>query len=92
MAEDGPGSDTAPALDLDPAPGGAPAHHPPISALVPSEVVLGIFHLTPRALFDWDRRGWLHPVRLGRRKFYRADEVAQLVAHGTPKNARHSNK
>lgn len=65
--------------------GGLPEH-------LPSEQVTALLQIGHRALRDYDRRGWLHPVRVGRRKLYRAAEVFELLLRGTPRNARDFGK
>jgi DNA-binding transcriptional MerR regulator len=59
-----------------------------VPALLPSDQVAALLHIGERALRDYDRRGWLSPLRIGRRKLYRADEVVQLLVNGTLSNTR----
>jgi hypothetical protein len=59
-----------------------------LPALLSAEEVRGTFRLTERALFDWDKRGWLTPTRIGRQKFYRFDEVLRVAEQGTPRKRR----
>ncbi len=63
-----------------------------LSELLRSEKVAALLHISARALHDYDRRAWLHPVRVGRRKLYRAAEVFELVLRGTPRNLRDIRK
>jgi hypothetical protein len=62
-----------------------------VPELWPSEHVAALLHIGERALRDYDRRGWLTPVRIGRRKLYLANEILKLLANGTPNNP-HKNK
>jgi DNA-binding transcriptional MerR regulator len=57
---------------------------------MPAGEVRAAFRLSERALFDWDRRGWLTPVRIGRQKFYRTADVARIAEQGTERKARNS--
>jgi hypothetical protein len=59
---------------------------------LPTERVRALLHIGDRALNDYDRRGWLHPIRVGRRKLYTATEVLDLMMNGTPKNPSRSRK
>lgn len=53
-----------------------------------AEQVKAILRIGDRALHDWDRRGWLTPIKVGRRKLYSKDEVLQVFIKGTLKKAR----
>ncbi len=60
--------------------------------LLVTEQVKALLRIDDRALYDWGRRGWLTPRKLGRRKFYSAEEVLRLLREGTPKHARKKKK
>ena len=40
--------------------------------------------LTARALYDWRKRGWLHPKTVGRRLYFDPDELEALL--GMPRD------
>lgn len=40
------------------------------------------FGRTPRTLREWERRGYLVPVRVGRSVYYRCDDVFALISNG----------
>ncbi len=60
--------------------------------LLVTEQVTALLRIGDRALNDYDRRGWLSPIPVGRRKLYRADQVLQILLNGTPKNPRKNRK
>lgn len=57
---------------------------PAMPVLLSAAEVARIFNRSARAIRDWDRRGHLRPVRIGRSKFYRADDIAALLETGGP--------
>jgi hypothetical protein len=60
--------------------------------LLVTEQVTALLRIGDRALNDYDRRGWLSPIPVGKRKLYRADQVLQILLNGTPNNPRKNNK
>jgi hypothetical protein len=64
----------------------------PLPELLVTEPVKALLRIGDRALNDYDRRGWLTPIKVGRRKLYRAEEVLKILLHGTPKNPRKIKK
>ena len=62
----------------------APSEDLPSTPIIP-ELLSGaevekIFDRSARTLRRWEQRGHLMPVRIGSAKFYRAEEIRQLVA------------
>jgi hypothetical protein len=47
-----------------------------------------LLRIGDRTLRDWDRRGRLTPVELGRRKLYRTSELPKILESGTPRTNR----
>jgi hypothetical protein len=46
--------------------------------------VAALLGRTRRTLRNWERRGWLRPVRSGRGAFYRPSDLEALSEHGAP--------
>jgi len=67
---------------------GVAANRSAFPDLLGATEVAALLRITERALRDWDRRGWLTPVRLGRQKFYATSEVLRVLQNGTPINTR----
>ena len=68
---------------------GPPSAHgrkapPAADALLPARPVAASLGRTDRTLRNWERRGWLLPVRIGRSVFYRPSDIEALAAHGAP--------
>lgn len=50
--------------------------------------VCAVFRRKPRAMRDWDKRGWLKPVRIGGNVYYRREDVLRVAQIGTPRKSR----
>ncbi len=46
-----------------------------------------LFSRTTRTLRNWERRGWLQPIRVGRAIFFRRADIESLVEFGMPISA-----
>lgn len=61
---------------------------PSIPGLMTVAEVCVVFRRKPRALRDWDTRGWLKPIRIGGNVFYRREDVLRLGQIGVPCKSR----
>ncbi len=58
---------------------------PEIPDLLTAAEVAALLRIGERALRDWDGRGWLTPIRVGKRKLYSASDLQRILRNGTPK-------
>jgi hypothetical protein len=56
----------------------------PVDGLLSARRVAASLGRTCRTLRNWERRGWLRPVRIGRGVFYRPSDLEALAEHGAP--------
>jgi hypothetical protein len=49
------------------------------SPVMTTRQACNVLHRTPRTLRNWERRGYLHPVRVHGSVYYRRDEVMALI-------------
>jgi excisionase family DNA binding protein len=57
---------------------------PSLPELLSISQVAEIFNRSPRTIRSWVRAGYLHPVRIGRTVFFRADDIHALLDTGRP--------
>jgi hypothetical protein len=57
---------------------------PGAGGLLTARRVAALLGRTCRTLRNWERRGWLRPVRIGRGIFYRPSDIAALAERGAP--------
>jgi len=50
--------------------------------LMTQRQVAEMFQRDPRTIRNWDRRGWLTPIHIGRSAFYRRSDVEKLAESG----------
>ncbi len=55
---------------------------PPMPVLLSAAQVARIFGRSERTIRNWIRAGHLHPVRIGRAVFFRADDIHALLDAG----------
>ena len=53
-------------------------------ALIPAIKAARLFHRTTRTLSNWEQRGLLPGVRIGRSVYFRAGDIERLKAGGAP--------
>jgi hypothetical protein len=59
---------------------------PPVAeGLLTARRVEALLGRTRRTLRNWERRGWLRPVRIGRSIFYRPRDIEALAECGAPR-------
>lgn len=46
------------------------------------EEVLAILHITKSTIWRWGKQGYLVPIRVGRRKFYKKSDIDKLLDEG----------
>lgn len=61
-----------------------PPSAPVAEGLLTARRVEALLGRTRRTLRNWERRGWLRPVRIGRGIFYRPSDLEALAEHGAP--------
>ena len=54
--------------------------------LLTARRVAALLGRTCRTLRNWERRGWLRPVRIGRGIFYRPHDIEALAERGAPQD------
>ncbi len=57
---------------------------PTAEGLLTARRVAALLGRTCRTLRNWERRGWLRPVRIGRGIFYRPHDIEALAKRGAP--------
>jgi hypothetical protein len=66
----------------------ADGHTAPVAdGLLTARRVAELHGRTCRTLRNWERRGWLLPVRIGGGIYYRQSDIEALIEHGTPRPA-----
>ena len=53
-------------------------------ALIPAVQAARLFHRTTRTLRNWEQRGWLPGVRIGRSLYFKAGDIERLIAGDVP--------
>lgn len=53
------------------------------SVLLTAKQAAALFGRTCRTLRNWEGRGWLRPVRIGRGVFFRRSDVEFVMEHGS---------